>query len=57
MKKLISLILSLALVGGMLAGCTTAPETPEVKDETTAELEQTPEIKEEPKEEVEPETA
>ena len=55
MKKLISLILSLALVGGMLAGCTTAPETPEAKDEPTAELEQTPEIKEEPKEEVKPE--
>ena len=54
MKKLISLILSLALISSLIAGCTTAPETPEVKDETTADVEKAPETEEKPKPEVTP---
>ena len=54
MKKLISLILSLALISSLIAGCTAAPEIPEVKDETTADVEKAPETEEKPEPEVTP---
>lgn len=62
MKKLISLILSLALVGGMLAGCTAMPEDEEIRNseseirnEDEVEPEKTPEATPDPEPEPEPE--